>query len=420
MSTLNNFLLNLPLPLIDHWGYLLLFLSAMVEAMPIIGSFFPGHTIVFLGGFFANLGILRLDAAILVASVGAIAGDCLGYFIGRRYGHDFIVRYGKYFFVNQAKYESTRKLINEHAGKTIIAGRFYAFARAFTPFVAGISHVKFSKFIFYDIIGGVAWAGSSILIGYIFGQGFTTASKYFGRFIIIALIAIILIVLGYRFINKRRHIFAKFHVYYLTLNALSIYVFSKMLEDYFNKESTYRFDLWLAQNITSLWQPWLNKIMIVITNIFSPEVLLILAVLTGLYFIVKKYWYQAGLILAASGGGAIIAAIVKILVNRPRPTNSLVFETGMSFPSQHALMSLIFFSLLLFGGAKLIKNNWLKYLFIAANALIILLVGFSRIYLKVHWFSDVVAGYALGLFWLTLLILVFRIIKELYKKNNPD
>src|SRR3989338_2083557 len=158
MFNINDFLLNLPLPLIDHWGYLIIFVSAMVEAVPIFGSFFPGHTIVLLSGFFVQMGILRLDAAIFVASIGSMIGDLIGYIIGWKYGHDFILRYGKYFFFNQEKYDKTRQLVNEHAGKTLIIGRFNTFTRAFAPFIAGISHLKFSKFIVYNIIGGLTWA----------------------------------------------------------------------------------------------------------------------------------------------------------------------------------------------------------------------------------------------------------------------
>ena len=95
-------------------------------------------------------------------------------------------------------------------------------------------------------------------------------------------------------------------------------------------------------------------------------------------------------------------------------------ETGFSFPSQHAVMAIIFFSLIIFLFAEKIKNNFLKYLFIGANIILILLIGFSRIYLKVHYFSDSLAGLALGLFWLTFLILIFRVIAELTKKNNPE
>lgn len=417
MSSVNDFLLNLPLPLIDHWGYLILFLSAVVETLPILGTFIPGHAVVFFSGFLAYAEIFRLDAAIVVAFAGAVIGDVLSYVIGRKYGHDFIIRYGKYFFLNQKRFEKTKAMVEEHAGKTLIIGRFGAFTRAVAAFIAGTSRVKFPRFIFFALLGGAAWASSSVLIGYFFGQGFAIAAKYFGRFILIAIIAIILILIVYRLLNKRRHIFVKYHVYYLTINVLTIYIFCKMVEDYFDRESTYRLDLWLAQNIHSIWQPWLNKLMIIITNIFSPEILLIIASLAAVYFFIKRKSYQASLIFSSVGGGLILGAITKWLINRPRPESGLISETGLSFPSQHSLIAVIFFSLVLFIFVEKIKNPWLKNLFTASNIALIILVGFSRIYLKVHWFSDVMAGLALGLFWLTFLILVFRIIESFTKKK---
>ncbi|MDO8668246.1 MAG: bifunctional DedA family/phosphatase PAP2 family protein [bacterium] len=419
MSTLNDFLLNLPLPLIDHWGYLILFLSAVVETLPVLGTFIPGQTIVIFGGFLAWLGVLRLDAVIIVAASGAIVGDLLAYVIGRKYGHDFIAHYGKHFFLNHERFEKTKKLVEENAGKTLVIGRFSPFTRAVAAFIAGISKVKFPRFIFFAVSGGIVWAVSAVLVGYIFGQGFETASKYFGRFIIAALIAIILALLGYRLLNKRRQIFAKYHVYYLTLNVFSIYIFSKMVEDYFDKESTYRFDLWLSQNIHSLYQPWLDKTMILISTVFSPEILLAAVMVIAVYFFIKRQKYQAGLIFMSGAGGLVLGTIAKWLINRPRPEAGLVMETGLSFPSQHSLMALIFFSLVLFIFTEKIYNRWLKYLFIAGNIFLILLVGFSRIYLKVHWFSDVMAGFALGLFWLTFSILIFRIITQMFKKDQP-
>jgi len=413
---INDFLLNLPLPLIDHWGYLILFLSAVVETLPILGTFIPGHAIVFFSGFLAYSGIFRLDAAIIVAFAGAVTGDVLAYIIGRKYGHDFIARYGKYFFLNQERFIKTKAMVEEHAGKTLIIGRFGAFTRAVAAFIAGASRVKFPRFILFACLGGAAWAGSSVLIGYFFGQGFEAAAKYFGRFVLIAIIVIILILVGYRLLDKRRHIFAKYHVYYLTLNALSIYIFLKMVEDYFDQESTYRFDFWLNNNIHWLWQPWLNKLMIIVTNIFRPEILLIVAGLAAIYLFIKKKLFPATLISLSVSGGLVLGAITQWLVDRPRPVDGLVSATGLSFPSQHSLMALIFFSLVLYFFAEKIKRLWLRNLFIVGNLLLILLVGFSRIYLLVHWFSDCLVGLALGLFWLTFLILVMKIVMHLSKK----
>ncbi|MDD4901282.1 MAG: bifunctional DedA family/phosphatase PAP2 family protein [Patescibacteria group bacterium] len=423
MSILDNFLLNLPLPLLDHWGYLILFLSALIEALPVIGGFFPGHIIVIFSGFLVYLGIFRLDAAISVAFAGAVVGDLLSYMIGRRFGQDFIMRYGKYFFLHQERYEKTKKLVQEHAGKALIIGRFSPFIRALAAFIAGSSGVKFSRFFFFTLLGGAAWASSSVLVGYVFGQSFEAAAKYFGRFVLLAIISIILISIVYRFLNKRRHIFARYHIFYLALHGLMIYLFSKMLEDYLDQESTYRFDLWLADHLQAIWRPGLSKIMILISDIFSPEVLFCLAVAAAIYFFLKRKRYAAGLFFLSATGSLISGMICKILVNRPRPVGGLVLETGSSFPSLHAAMAMTFFVLLWLFFLTKIPSGWLRRSLVFVDLILIIAVGFSRIYLKVHWFSDVVAGYALGLFWLTLLILIFRIVAQLVKsrqnKNSP-
>jgi len=147
------------------------------------------------------------------------------------------------------------------------------------------------------------------------------------------------------------------------------------------------------------------------------------ALAAATYFFIKRRWHQAALIFLSAGGGLALGALAKLLVNRPRPTGGLILETGLSFPSQHALMAVIFFSLVMYWLAKKIQRQWLKYLCLAAAAGLVALISFSRLYLKVHWTSDVVAGLALGLFWLTFLILAFRIVRQLApadKKNRSE
>jgi len=422
MFNINDFLLNLPVPMIDHWGYIILFIAAIAEALPIVGTFIPGHTIIILGGLFAELGILKLEAVIFVTIFGVVTGDLLAYYIGRKFGYDFVIRYGKYFFLNDKKYEKTKELVSEHTGKALIIGRFSPFTRSLSAFLAGIYRIKLTKFIFYSIIGGVSWSVISVFLGCLIGQGFEGVAKIFGQIVLIAFILIILMFFAYRAFNKRRQVFVKKHGFYLVLNVMSIYIFSKMIGDYFDKESVYNFDLWLTQNIVSIWQPWLNKLMIIVTNVFSPEVLLGLTLLAVIYYFLKKNWYNAALISISSVGGAILGAITKHLVSRLRPLNGLISETGLSFPSQHSLMAIIFFSLVIFLFTEKIKNKLLKYLFVFSSLFLIVLVGFSRIYLRVHYFSDVVAGFALGLFWFSFLILSFTVIIKLFEdrkyKNN--
>lgn len=420
MFNLNDFLLNLPLPLLDHWGYIIIFISAIAETLPIIGAFVPGQTVIILGGLLAELKVLKLQAVILTASSGVIIGDLLAFYIGHKFGYDFVVRYGKYFFLNEEKYQKTKDLVSEHAGKALIIGRFSPFTRALAAFLAGIYKIKFSKFIFYSIVGGVSWSIISVFLGYIIGQGFEGAAKYFGRIVLGAIILIVLMFLAYRALNKKRQVFVKNYSLYLILNGLSIYVFSKMLEDYFTEAATYKFDLWLSENMFFIWRARLSELMIFITNILSPEVLLAIAMLAAIYFFKKKNWYNAALIFMGSAGGLILGTLAKRLIGRARPSGGLILENGLSFPSQHALMALIFFSLAILLFTKKIKNKLFKSLFIFSNLFLIILVGWSRIYLKVHWFSDLLAGLALGLFWLTFLILVFAVVIKLFKNKNYE
>ncbi len=410
-------ILSLPFPVLNHWGYWIILVAAMLEASPLFGLLIPGQLIVIIGGFFVKLGILDIGDTIFIAALGAILGDLIGYLLGRKYGYSFITRYGRYFFFKKEHFEKTKKLMNHHAGKTLILGRFNPLTRAFAPFVAGSSDVSFIKFLIYNILGGISWAVTFVMIGFIFGRSYELASKYIGRFIFFAIVVSILFIYLYRFINKRKHIFTKYNLYALILNIFSLYLFTKMIEDVIDKELVTKLDVWLNAKIVLLWNPLLNKIMIFVTNIASPSNLLILSLILLGILVYKKKWYYSSLLFFSMLGGLLFEILTKFIIHRARPENALVDVSGYSFPSGHATMAIIFFSLLLYAFKDDIKNKTLRYSFIIGNIVLFLLIGFSRVYLNAHWFSDVIAGFALGLFWLTLLILVFKIIISLSKKT---
>ncbi len=203
MSILDK-IVNLPFDILNHWSYPIIFFAALIEASPLFGLLIPGQMIVIAGGFFAKIGIIDLGDVIFFAALGAIMGDFLGYGLGRKYGYRLIVRYGKYFFFKREYFETTKRLVSMHPGKTLIMGRFHSITRAFTPFIAGASSMGFLKFLGYNIIGGVSWAISFTLVGFIFGESYEVAAKYLGRviFIILALSVVIILLCHYR--NKRK------------------------------------------------------------------------------------------------------------------------------------------------------------------------------------------------------------------------
>ena len=199
-------ILNLPIPLLQYWGYPIIFLFSLLEASPFFGILIPGQTVVMIGGFFAKLYVLNLFYVIMLASLGAVIGDLTGYILGRKYGFSFIRKYGKYFFFKKEYFNRTKELMNEHAGKTIVIGRFNSITRAFSPFVAGSSKVPFRKFLFYNIVGGVGWGVSFSLIGYIFGKGYRIASHYIDEFLLIFFLLGIIFIYFYLGYKKRKNI----------------------------------------------------------------------------------------------------------------------------------------------------------------------------------------------------------------------
>lgn len=394
----------------NHWGYVFIFFAALFEAVPFLGLFAPGMMIVIAGGFMVKLGILNIGDVIFIGSLGAILGDMTGFILGKKYGFYFLQKYGKYFFFNEKQYEKTQTLMSNHTGKAIILGRFNSLTRSFAPFIAGATETPFSRFMIFNIIGGAAWAITFVIVGYVFGESYQAAAKYIGGFVTVAIVASIVIVYTYRFVNKRKHIFSKYHLYTLIVNVLSLYVFSKMVEDVIDGESVTKLDVWLNQMVTTWWSPNLNDAFVFITNIASPLNLSLLSVILAILFLVKKKWYYFVLLTTGMAGGLLFMTIIKLLMHRDRPLNHLIETSGYSFPSGHATMAIIFFIIILFALKDDIKNKLIRIVFILSSIVAFLLIGFSRVYLNVHWLSDVVAGFALGLFWVTLLVLIFKFI----------
>ena len=100
--------------------------------------------------------------------------------------------------------------------------------------------------------------------------------------------------------------------------------------------------------------------------------------------------------------GAVFGYLIKLLVVRERPSGGLIEAAGFSFPSGHALIATLLFLVLIYLFKDEIKDRVLRTTFISVSVLLILLIGLSRLYLGVHWFSDVLAGFAFGAFWVYL------------------
>lgn len=182
-------------------GYPLVFLFIMGESM---GIPMPGETTVLIAAGAAGAGKgFNIWLVFLFASAGAIVGDTIGYWIGRRGGRNLLLRLGKKRWVKEEHLEKAEKFFAKHGGKAVFFGRSVSYLRALTALMAGISHMHYPRFLFYNALGGLVWAGVVSFVGYKFGQHLDlveNAIKNFGRGLLIAvLLAALLFYIARRF-----------------------------------------------------------------------------------------------------------------------------------------------------------------------------------------------------------------------------
>lgn len=138
------------------------------------------------------------------------------------------------------------------------------------------------------------------------------------------------------------------------------------------------------------------------------------------YFIWKHKWYLIK-IMTIAVSNLLLMFTLKFLFNRPRPLIPLLKEVpGLSFPSGHAFMSLTFFGLIMYVVYREVCNQWVKWISILALVFIILMVGLSRVYLRVHYVSDVIAGYCFGMISIMILLTMLKQIEKYNAKKLPE
>jgi undecaprenyl-diphosphatase len=165
-----------------------------------------------------------------------------------------------------------------------------------------------------------------------------------------------------------------------------------------------------------------NQVMVFFTYLGRHEFLIPANLLLIAYFLfIKKHkWYSIKVPAIAISSLALMFGL-KNLFDRDRPLVPLLEEArGLSFPSGHALMSVTFYGLLIYIVFKGFKNKAFKWTLISMLLLLILTIGFSRIYLRVHYASDVIAGFCVGLLWLVICVWILNKLENFGKqKVNP-
>ena len=223
------------------------------------------------------------------------------------------------------------------------------------------------------------------------------------------------------FLEQKLGIFGPFSfklLFGLSLGLASLFGFAKLSEDLLANELL-AFDVTVTGFIRSFSSPQMTAIMKEISNLGSPGVLIGVGVVVMLYTGFKRrHFWDMVLVPLTLLGGIILNEALKGLFHRQRPGwPHLVAATGLSFPSGHSMMSYIFYGLLIYLLWANFPGKRLNWLFTALFGITVFAVGISRIYLGVHYPSDVLAGFAGGSFWLVACILGLRGIRY-YKAHK--
>ncbi|KRM12847.1 VTT domain-containing protein [Paucilactobacillus suebicus] len=160
--------------LIGQYGvfiYVGLFLMIFIETGLVVFPFLPGDSLLFLCGSIAAMSSHSLNSIILIIllSLAAIIGDSLNFEIGQRFGKQLTTpRWHK--VIKPKHLAQAKAFFKRHGSLAIFLGRFVPMIRTLIPFTAGISKMQYRKFVFFNILGGIAWVNIAILSGYFFGN----------------------------------------------------------------------------------------------------------------------------------------------------------------------------------------------------------------------------------------------------------
>ena len=429
--------------LIDQYGYLIVFFGVMLESM---GVPLPGETILIASGVLAQQGHLDVGDAIAFGMAGAVVGDQIGYWLGREGGRPFVLRWGRYVRITPERLERTERFFTRHGGKAIFLARFFAGFRVFGALVAGISRMHWGTFVLYNALGGAVWATAAVLVGYLFGGSLDLVDRWLGRatLVLAALVAVVVgFFLAYRWVaNNRERLVgygeavisyppvARLRTRYdsqlrwllrrlapgqylglhltvgLAFAAGCLWLFGGLAEDLLTSDPIVRFDQATATYLHNIATPPLTAFFLTITALGSLETVALLTVLIAAVLARQRRWLYFWTWLTAVVGGVALNQALKHLFERPRPffENPLLRETTYSFPSGHAMESFVLYGMLAYFAVLALRSWRARTAVVFGATLLVLLIGFSRMYLGVHYFSDVVAGYAAGGVWLSALI----------------
>ncbi len=436
--------------LVITYGYVMVALLILLESA---GLPLPGESALLLAAAYAGAGHLSIVGVIAAAAIAAVLGDTMGYWFGRRGGRPLVERYGHWLRLDESKLQWIEGFFDKHGPKTVFFGRFVGVLRTYAALFAGISHMPYGVFLRYNAAGGILWAVLFGMLGYLFGQYLGVVEQVVrdAGWAILGLVAILMVAglvwrwvsqhqermlaawqrfLSYPMVARGRARYApqlqwlrqrltpgQYLGLHLTLGLLAAMVFLWLLggvtEDVVAHDPLTRFDQTLAATLHGWATPTATTIAVIISA-FGEPVVVVIAVVVAVLYAWRRQWLHVGTWLVALAGAEALNQIIKYIVARPRPVfaHPLIPESGYSFPSGHVLVSIVAYGLLAYFAVLILRTWKTRTAVICAAAGLVALISFSRLYLGVHYFSDVAGGVAAGGVWLSTCITGMELVRR--------
>ncbi|MDP1991551.1 MAG: LssY C-terminal domain-containing protein [Syntrophales bacterium] len=458
-------IINNILPSIEHFhsvGYWIAFFAALLETTIGIGLILPGSTIILFLGALSARGYLDVGDLIWFSVLGAIIGDNVNYYLGRKYGTKWLE--GGFWLLKANHIEKAKNFMDAHGAKSIFLGRFLPSVKEVVPFIAGSVRMNKRTFMFWNVLGAVGWGFEWVLTGYIFSHSLNVAEWWLSR---AGLFVAFLIILGgilyflkWLIIRKGKQFLIIFtslsqsikeavieneHVLLwtqkhprsisflksrfdttvfsgLTLSIFTlafVYVlalFAGVVHDLITSDPVIAADIRIANLFFVFRTDVLTTIFTWITLLGNNQVILVFTfVAVALLWLWQRRYCILPLLIAVVSSETF-TYLGKLALHRPRPEMAVYAESSFSFPSGHAAIAVTFYG---FVGYLLIRfsQSWnRKVNLFFATMVIIIAIGFSRVYLGVHYISDVWSGYLVGAMWLIISVSI----SEWLRHNKRD
>ncbi len=198
----------------------------------------------------------------------------------------------------------------------------------------------------------------------------------------------------------------------LAVIGLALWAFVEIVEGFVNEEVLFQLDGVVKDTAARIATPEAALAMARVTNLAAPVLVVVVTLGLAAYFAIRRLWDYLFMLALALGLGELLLYALKVAFDRARPTAGTTHDAyGASFPSGHSFTALVLYGLLAYLVWQITDKGWARALAVAFAVGTTLAVGFSRLYLGVHWLTDVLGGYAAGVAWLVFSIALVRFLE---------